>query len=259
MDINFDDPKVKEFLDAKVKEATTATETDFLARIKKLEDKNSEIIGEKRDVTERLKKVDEALGGRELDDVVKTLDILEQSDEAKMIAEGKLEEVVEKRIEKVRADFEGRMGSRGKELEEWKSKAESLTKQIETLVIDQAATNAFISAGGIPEAVSDAVFRARQMFVLEDGEPIPRDKNGETVQGSNGTLSIKEFMESGDYLKGTAKHLYGFATGTGATGNNGTGGATKNPWSKEHFNLTRQGEITKSDPGLAAKLKSEST
>jgi len=39
---------------------------------------------------------------------------------------------------------------------------------------------------------------------------------------------------------------------------NNTGGSpsgTKNPWSKEHFNLTEQGRIFREDPELAAKLK----
>lgn len=40
----------------------------------------------------------------------------------------------------------------------------------------------------------------------------------------------------------------------------GTGKPPKevpNPWKKESFNLTKQGEITKKDPDLAAKLKAE--
>ena len=31
----------------------------------------------------------------------------------------------------------------------------------------------------------------------------------------------------------------------------------ENPWKKETWNLTKQGEITKKDPDLAAKLKAE--
>lgn len=39
--------------------------------------------------------------------------------------------------------------------------------------------------------------------------------------------------------------------------NNNSGGkpAIKNPWSKEHFNLTQQAKILKEDPELAEKLK----
>tara|TARA_R110000868_G_scaffold410893_2_gene700740 strand:- start:725 stop:1366 length:642 start_codon:yes stop_codon:yes gene_type:complete len=46
------------------------------------------------------------------------------------------------------------------------------------------------------------------------------------------------------------------SSGGSATGSSSTGGATANPFKRgEHFNLTKQGEIIKSDPALAAQLK----
>lgn len=46
--------------------------------------------------------------------------------------------------------------------------------------------------------------------------------------------------------------------GTGGSMGNvgkGKGQSDKNPWSKEHFNLTEQGRILREDPELAAKLR----
>lgn len=48
------------------------------------------------------------------------------------------------------------------------------------------------------------------------------------------------------------------SSGGGANGGDKKGGGAANgdnPWSKDNFNLTKQGEITKNDPDLAAQLK----
>lgn len=40
-------------------------------------------------------------------------------------------------------------------------------------------------------------------------------------------------------------------------GNGGTGGTDKNPWSKEHYNLTEQGKLFREDPERARQLASQ--
>jgi hypothetical protein len=50
-------------------------------------------------------------------------------------------------------------------------------------------------------------------------------------------------------------------TGKGSEGGprkgGGGGGSGDNPWKKDSWNLTRQGEIAKKDPAQAARLKAE--
>ena len=67
-------------------------------------------------------------------------------------------------------------------------------------------------------------------------------------------MSIEEWT---DNLVHEAPHLFEISAGSGAS-TNGPGGAglnDKNPWTKEHWNLTRQGEIFKRDPIKAEQLK----
>jgi len=252
---NAEDAKL---LEQKIAEAVAANDSMLATDIAKLKAKNEEVIGEKRAADQKLKDVTDKIGDRNIDDMLKTLSLFEKSEDAQLIAAGKLDEVVGRRMERAKAEYEGKLAAAEKISEKYKADIAAMEAKIESLVIDQAATAEFIAAGGIPEAVSDAVFRARQMFKLEDGEPVPRDKAGMIVKGASGALTIKEYMSSNDFLKGNAKHLYGTASGGGAGGNNTRGGDSHNPWSKDHFNLTRQGEIMRDDPGKAARLKASS-
>lgn len=251
---NEDDAKL---LDAKIKEAIETAAEAHRAELAKLKSKNDELIGEKRKVNETNKSIMDKLGGRDLDSVIETLGVLEKDADARLIAEGKIDQVLQQRMEKRVAEFTGKITAKEKELETLQNTNKELTQQVERLVIDQEATNAFVAAGGLPEAVSDAVFRARQLFKLEDGKAVPRDDNGDIVSDAEGVLSIKRFMGSGDHLKGQARHLFGIPTGGGA-GGSGQKGSGNNPWAKDTFNLTKQAEITRADPALAEKLKSQS-
>lgn len=61
---------------------------------------------------------------------------------------------------------------------------------------------------------------------------------------------LKTLKESDPYLFGDVKPIIGGGTNPGAIDPN-----EPNPWKAETFNLTKQAQILKSDPTLAAKLK----
>ena len=61
---------------------------------------------------------------------------------------------------------------------------------------------------------------------------------------------LKSLKESDPYLFGDAKPIIGGGTNPGAIDPD-----EPNPWKAETFNLTKQAQILKSDPTLAAKLK----
>ncbi len=59
-------------------------------------------------------------------------------------------------------------------------------------------------------------------------------------------------------LKKTDPYLFGVELkGRTPEGTGKPPQGTENPWKKETFNLTKQGEITKKDPDLAAKLRAQ--
>jgi len=68
-------------------------------------------------------------------------------------------------------------------------------------------------------------------------------------------IGLEEQLKS---LKESDSYLFGEDTLSGRTPNKDTNPVDpefkKNPWSKEHFNLTEQGKILRDNPELAAKL-----
>ena len=255
MPFDLNDPKDKEFLQTEIQKSLDTQKSELAQSIEKLEAKNKELLGEKRSVSEQFNAIKDKLGDRNVDDILKTLSMLDQNEDAKLIAEGKVEDVIARRMERTRADYEGKMTGKEKEIESLRGERDKLSQRVEALVLDQAAANEFVSAGGLPSAVADAVFRARKVFKLENGELVPRDDKGEILKTDNGTVTLKEYMSGDEWLRGQAKHLYSQPSGIGARGGNGTGGKEANPWAKDTLNLTKQAHLVKTDPGKAEQLR----
>lgn len=87
--------------------------------------------------------------------------------------------------------------------------------------------------------------------VEADGTPRQNLKTGKP-------LSIIELMEE---MKQSEEYAMLFSGGTSGASSNTTHSfnntSIKNPWKKESFNLTLQGQIVKTSPELAARLKAE--
>lgn len=90
-----------------------------------------------------------------------------------------------------------------------------------------------------------ALMLARQSVKWEDDTPF-YEADGKMMQIGDGVK----------FLAGAKPHLLKQA-GAGGSGFRSKGAMPdeKNPWSKEHLNLTKQGEILKTDPQLAQKLR----
>jgi hypothetical protein len=109
--------------------------------------------------------------------------------------------------------------------------------------------------GVLPEAISDALFRARQFgWQLNDkGEVIAKAPNGDYGADATTPLRPKDWVTG--TLKQDAKHLFKGHVGGGATGS-GTDKTDPgyNPWKKETWNLTEQSKIFRADPDRARTL-----
>lgn len=100
----------------------------------------------------------------------------------------------------------------------------------------------------LTDALRDAkVKNPKALKALLDINNIKLD--GEKLLGLDDQL--KTLKESDSYLFEEEQ-----AGGTGGAGNFGRkGNETKNPWSKEHFNLTEQGRLYRENPELAKQLE----
>lgn len=130
--------------------------------------------------------------------------------EKEWIEAGEIDKVVEQRVTQMRTDFESRETG-------YKTNLQSMTSQLEKLLIDNNVREAAIKQGVRPTAVDDVLLRARTMFKIKDGNAVPFNDKGEVVYGKDGTspMAIGDWVES---LKGSADHLFNPSSGGGSQG-----------------------------------------
>jgi hypothetical protein len=184
---------------------------DAVAReVAGLKAKNEELLGKLKAGSEQLKAFDGI-------DPVKTREMLsrfENDAEAKLISEGKMTEVIEKRTERLRADYEKKLSDAQAAV---KSESER-AKAYQGRVLDDAIRAAAGKAGVHAFAVDDALFRGRALFALDnDGQAVQLGSDGHPVLGKDG----KSFFSPSEWLEGmkeTAPHWFpSIASGGGSS------------------------------------------
>ena len=131
-------------------------------------------------------------------------------------------------------------------LKEELNKLRSENEQVKTEYEERLQKQSFDFT--LEQAIRDAKARnPKAVKALLDTEAIKLE--GDKLTGFEDQL--KTVKESDSYLFGEEKP----SKGGGEFG--GGGEPTENPWSKEHFNLTKQAEILRKNPDLAAHLKSK--
>lgn len=135
--------------------------------------------------------------------------------EKEWIEKGELDKVVEQRVSTMRGDLEGK-------IKEYKQSNESMSKQLDSLLIDNEVRAAAIKSGVRPSAVDDVLLRARAVYKVKDGVATPFDDKGQVIYGKDGAnpMVINDWVGS---LKQSADHLFQGSNGGGAPGNNSGG------------------------------------
>lgn len=130
-----------------------------------------------------------------------------------------VEKLVGERVQTMKAELDAR---------EEKSQATivTLTKKLESLLIDNAVRAAAIEHGIAATAVDDAVLRAKAVFRVENGEVIGYDgeKKLYDVSGT-APLPISTWVKG---LEATAPHLFASSTGLGMRKSRHAGADTAN-------------------------------
>jgi len=234
--IDLEDPAVKTAIAAAVDAATLG-----------LKNKNTELLGSLRTTKTELDGFKSQFEGLDIASVKGLLNKVGQDEETKLIAEGKLDEVITRRTERLRTDYDTKLAAEKARAD----KAEQFAAKYSDKVLADSIRAAAIKAGALPEAAEDIILRARGTFKLsEDGEAIATDRDGEVVYGKDGKtpLSPLEWAES---LRETATHLWPRAQGAGQTGDNG-GKATKK-WGE--YTETERAAIARDNPELFKKIQ----
>ena len=206
---------LKTALAAKGEEAINAAVTG-------LKSKNGELIAANKATKAQLDELKGQFDGLDIEAVKGLLKKASEDEETRLIAEGKIEDVLAKRTERLRADLDKQL----KAEKERADKAESFANRFRDKVLSDSIREAATKAGALPEATDDIILRARSTFRLNDnGEPVAMNGD-EVVFGKDGKtpLSPLEWAES---LREAAPHLWPRATGAGQTGDRGTKGVAK--------------------------------
>lgn len=176
-----------------------------------LEKKNKELLDENKAAKDGLKNWD----GLDAEKVRAMLKQFDNDEEMKLISEGKHDEVIKKRTEKVAVEFQSKIDAVTTERDDIRKQLDAANSQVQKLLIDNNAVASFIQAGGRETAIDDVVARALAVFKIENGEPIPRDKSGQIMAGKDGVMTMKEWAEG---LRETAPHLFPESSGAGTNG-----------------------------------------
>lgn len=209
--------------------------------------KRDELLGEAKTLKEKYKKFAD-FADQDLD-IAGLLEIKAKHESGDSDAKSKYEQA----YNADKAKFEARL----KAIEE-----ERATEKAEAEKRKAEAIAAKLKAEAIAEFSKEShrVRNPEQFWRLFGEGQIQRGEDGKLFVGDEyKQISVADYIAKINEDEDNSHHFRargGSGSGT-STGSTGGGKVTVNPWRKETRNLTQQGQILKSDPGLAARLKAE--
>lgn len=213
VEIGADAPEVKALLDSAVQEATSGLAAN-----------RDEILGEKKGLQKQLDEMSKTWGDYDPEMVKNIMTRLENDEEAKLLAQGKTDEVIARRTERLQADHAKQISNLEAQLAEASQKYDGANSTVKQLKVEGSLRQAANELGLVPSAVEDALSRAMGVFKVHDDGSLIAEENGSTAYGKDGKtpLTPAEWLES---MKEKAPHWFPAPSGGGAGGGNGRGGA----------------------------------
>lgn len=190
---------------------------DYEAEVKGLKNNNEALLGEKQKVLEKL-----ALFA-DIEDPKSALEALKfvrENEQARLIQEGKFDEVVEKKVSAVRQEAKAAIDELSEKLGLTTKEAEIFRSKYRTKIVDDTLRSAAIEAGVLTEALEDVLLHGRMEFsVADDNETVEsRDSNGNLKKNSDKIVVTPKVWLEG--LKTRKPHFWPGSTSAGFTGKN---------------------------------------
>lgn len=206
--------EVKALIDAAVKDATSG-----------LAGNRDEILGEKKALQTKLDELSTTWKDLDPEAVRNIMGRLENDEETKLLAEGKMDEVITRRTERLQADHVKQLGNLEAKLAEAVAFGEAQGGTVKQLKVEGGLRQAAVEHGLVPSAIEDALGRAMGVFKVGENGDLIAEENGSTAYGKDGKtpLTPAEWLES---MKEKAPHWFPAPSGGGAGGGNGKGGGT---------------------------------
>ena len=172
----------------------------------------------KREAEAAKAQLEKQYGAIDLDQYNALMSKFENDEDAKLIAAGKIDEVVSKRTERMQKDHEKTI----KSLQEERDAALKRAMAFEGKVFENGIREIAGKAGIIPTATEDVILRAKGTFKLgDDGLLLAVNADGQPIYGKDGKsgLTVSEWFES---QKEAAPHWFPAVGGFGVKGGGGT-------------------------------------
>jgi len=179
-----------------------------------LKAKNEELLGEKKQVQEKLAEFADI---KDPEAARRAMEFLEQSDEARMIQEGKFDELLEKRTSNMRIEHDKAVKEINEKYEEVSGKSRHYQTLYEDKMRDDELRAVATRAGVRLEAITDVLLRGAQLFALgKDGSIEARDAKGSLLKNDAGAVVTPTVWIEG--LKESSPHYWPQTEGAGARG-----------------------------------------
>ena len=156
--------------------------------------------------------------GIDADQTRQLLAKLAQDEDARLIAEGKIDEVIEKRVNNMRSSFEDQQRELNSKLESEQNRVKAYKSKAISAEIVKASTQ----VGVLNTALNDVILRSTGQFDIDaNGNVVAIDSSGNVIYDADGQspLSVTTWVNT---LKKDAPHL--FVKGTHSTVESGGGG-----------------------------------
>lgn len=238
MQLDLNDPDVKKAVD----EIVAKQLEESGAGMKR---KMDELLKEKKQLADRLKAIPDDFDPEQY---AKLQSLAEKQREIEERASG---------WDKLKGDL---VSKHQAELQKVAGERDQWVKRYQDNAVRTAMLDAITKADGIPQLLEPLIraqvrFDEKEGVIVVDGDGNPRLKDG-----SGKALGIEELiaeLKANELYSGAFKASGASGGGAGGSARGGGGAGAQNPWKRESLNLTRQGEIAKSNPALAARLKAE--
>lgn len=200
-----------------------ADDKDYKGRINEFRTNNINLANEARSLQDKMKQYKD-IDPEKWKEAQAALEKVQELEDKKLIDEGKVDELLAQRTERMQQSYEQRLDKLMTDKELLTGERDTFKNRLSQSLIDSTITAA-ISEAGIPRkgAIPDILARARQDWSLDEkGDLVPM-RDGVLLYGDDtkNPLTPKEWSAS---LLQTAGHLFEPNAGGGASGGTGNSG-----------------------------------
>ncbi len=188
--------------------------TKIETAVQGLKSKNDELLNEKKTIQERLKDFADIEDPKKAKEALK---FFQESSEAQMIKDGRIDELIQIKTATFRADTEATVKELEKKINESSSVADSYRTQYEKKMVEDHLREVALKAGVLPQAVADILLRGGAVFSLgANGEVEARSADGKLRKTADDMILTSDKWIVG--LKEVSPHYWPASRGGGFSG-----------------------------------------